>query len=204
MEEGDYKILTFLSTVQKYYALNFFNLLYYSTQMKKLSSVFLLVSLLVNQGVFAQSETKRETGLLWYTDIVKANEASMASNKPLFAFFTGSDWCGWCKRLQNDVFSKSTFIDWAKNNVVLVELDFPRFKSLSPELAQQNNSLQQTFGIQGYPTIWLFYMKPNTVTMKFDIDAIGSVGYPQAALAGKEELKFLSDINALFDKRKAK
>lgn len=172
--------------------------------MKKLSFIFLLVALVLSHVSFAQNGTKTEGGLVWYTDIVKANEVSMATNKPLFAFFTGSDWCGWCKRLQNDVFSKAKFIDWATNKVVLVELDFPRFKSLSPELAQQNNSLQQTFGVQGYPTIWLFYMKPNTVAMKYDIDAIGSVGYPQGAVAGQEEVKFLSDANALFEKRKAK
>src|ERR1043165_8500840 len=110
----------------------------------------------LSQKFIAQTELlKKEEHLAWYTDITKANEASQASNKPIFAFFTGSDWCGWCKKLERDVFSKQAFIQWAEQNVILLELDFPRNKTLSPELMQQNQSLQQAFQVRGFPTIWL-------------------------------------------------
>jgi thioredoxin-related protein len=132
---------------------------------------------------------------------MKANEISQATNKPIFAFFTGSDWCGWCKKLERDVFSKAEFVKWAKENVILLELDFPRTKTLSPELMQQNQSLQQAFQVRGYPTIWLFFLtKSKDGTMR-DINPLGSLGYPQGAEPGKEQVKFLQDGDSLLLKK---
>jgi protein disulfide-isomerase len=68
-------------------------------------------------------------------------------------FFTGSDWCGWCIRLQREVFQKPEFEPWAKENVVLVDLDFPSKKKQDPKIKEQNQKLQKQFGIRGYPTV---------------------------------------------------
>ncbi len=145
---------------------------------------------------------KEPQALEWYTDLFKVYDISKKTKKPIFAFFTGSDWCGWCKKLQADVFAKQEFITWANKNVVLLELDYPRFKQLPPELMQQNQNLQQTFQISGYPTIWMFNLsKPDTAN-KFTIDAIGSTGYPQGAEVGNEQKKFLEDVNRLIDAKK--
>ena len=149
--------------------------------------------------IYAQ-ETKG--GLIWQTDIMKANEISKSTGKPIFAFFTGSDWCGWCHKLQKDVFSKNTFIAWAKKNVVLVELDFPRNKQLPPELAQQNNGLQQALQVQGYPTVWLLYLQKNKDDKSFNLSSLGSLGYPRGAVQGKEELTFLQEANSILKKGK--
>jgi thioredoxin-related protein len=172
--------------------------------MKK--NIFILpLLLLISLGSIAQADaSKKESELTWYTDILKANEISISSNKPIFAFFTGSDWCGWCKKLQRDVFAKPEFIQWAKKNVVLLELDFPRNKQLSPELTQQNAGLQQAFQIQGYPTIWIFFLSKDEKTMKFNISPLGSLGYPPGAEPGKEEVKFLKDANAILEKKNVK
>ncbi len=113
-------------------------------------------------------------------------------------------WCGWCKKLQADVFSKTEFIEWAKKNVVLLELDFPRGKTLSPELQQQNNSLQQTFQVRGYPTIWIFNLNKTADGQKFDIDSYGSLGYPQNAEPGNEQVKFLQDAKSIFENKNSK
>ncbi len=149
--------------------------------------------------VYAQES---KGGLVWQTDMVKANEISKASGKPIFAFFTGSDWCGWCHKLQKDVFAKQSFIDWAKKNVVLVELDFPRKKQLTPELTQQNMGLQQALQVQGYPTIWLLYLTKNKDDKNFSISTLGSLGYPRGAELGKEEVQFLNDADAILKKGK--
>ena len=87
----------------------------------------------------ASSNAQTEAGsLVWFTDLNKAIDASNSSKKPIFGFFTGSDWCGWCHKLQRDVMAKPAFIDWAKKNVILLELDFPRNKELPAQLSQQN------------------------------------------------------------------
>lgn len=155
-------------------------------------------------GFSQKPAAKKPIQLTWYTDVMKAYDVSKKLNKPIFAFFTGSDWCVWCKKLQMDVFSKAAFIEWAAKNVVLLEIDFPRGKKLSPELTQQNQGLQQTFQVQGYPTIWMFFLDKDEKSMRFNITGLGSCGYPQGAEPGKEEVKFLKDANAILKNRPAK
>lgn len=172
--------------------------------MKQLSIVLSLLFVLSTGCAFGQNDNKEKNGLEWYTDVLKANERSQATHKPIFAFFTGSDWCGWCRKLQADVFSKKEFVKWAKEKVILVELDFPRTKQLPPALAQQNSELQRIFQVQGYPTCWLFFLSKNDSTNQFQISPLGSVGYPQGAELGKEQVKFLNDANQILAKNKAK
>lgn len=165
---------------------------------------FALFFLSSQRELFAQSGIDKKGDLVWYTDMLKANEASRLSGKPIFGLFTGSDWCVWCHKLERDVFAKPDFIKWAQKNVILVELDFPRKKQLAPELAQQNNGLQQTFQVQGFPTVWMFYLSKDAASNKFNISALGSLGYPNDPEPGKEEVKFLKDANDILSKNKAK
>ena len=146
----------------------------------------------VNGVLFAQ-----QNKLVWHTSLTEASEVSIKTHKPVFAFFTGSDWCGWCIKLNANVFSKEAFIAWAEKNVVLLELDFPRRKQLAPELAKQNNDLQQTFQVQGFPTVWIFNTEKDTKTNTLKIAALGNLGYPSGAEAGKEEVKFISTANSI-------
>jgi protein disulfide-isomerase len=99
----------------------------------------------------------------------------MKTKKPLLLFFTGSDWCGWCIRLQNEVLKTPEFAAWAKQNVVLVELDFPRRTPQLPDIQQQNAELQQIFEVRGYPTVWL--ATPTKKDGKINLDKLGSTGY---------------------------
>ena len=127
--------------------------------------------LFISSSLFSQVEK-----LTWHTDLVKAIEISTKEKKPLMLFFTGSDWCGWCIRLQNEVFKMPEFIEWANDNVVLVDIDFPKNKSKqSTELQQQNNLLQQQFGIQGYPTI--HFVRPDKIDGKTNLTSLGNTGY---------------------------
>lgn len=166
----------------------------------KILSLGLVFFIIGFQSLKAQGEKKTES-LEWHTDLMKADELSKKTKKPIFAFFTGSDWCGWCIKLQNEVFSKPEFIDWAKKNVILLELDFPRRKQLSPELTAQNNSMQQAFNVTGYPVVWIFNTVKNNKEKKFIIDSFGSLGYPVGAEPGKEEVKFLEDANKILSSK---
>ena len=113
----------------------------------------------------------------WLVDLEEAYNLSKDTNKPILANFTGTDWCGWCKKLRAEVFSRPEFKTWAKENVVLLELDFPRRKKLSEEQIQQNRGLQQAFQVRGYPTIWVFDLKRPNDNEKFEIHALGKTGY---------------------------
>lgn len=113
--------------------------------------------------------------LNWQTDVNKAIAMSNKTKKPMLLFFTGSDWCGWCIRLQNEVLKKPEFAKWANDNVILVELDYPRRAPQTDEIKKQNAELQQAFGIQGYPTIWFATGKQKDGKPSFT--GIGNTGY---------------------------
>src|SRR6266436_10212897 len=89
----------------------------------------------------------------WIDDLEKAKAQAKAENKKILLDFTGSDWCGWCMKLDKEVFSQPAFKEYAAKKLVLVEVDFPRKTKLPDATKKQNDSLAQKFKIQGYPTI---------------------------------------------------
>jgi len=93
--------------------------------------------------------------LEWFTDAQAAVDKARLENKAVLLDFTGSDWCGWCMKLKSEVFDQPEFAQYARANLVLVEVDFPRHKSLDPAQKQANDRLAAAFGIEGFPTIIL-------------------------------------------------
>lgn len=91
--------------------------------------------------------------LPWMTDLPKAQAQAKSENKLVMMDFTGSDWCIWCKRLNKEVFSTPEFAEYAKKNLVLMEVDFPNHKKQSDALKKANDALQKKYKIEGYPTI---------------------------------------------------
>lgn len=89
----------------------------------------------------------------WTMDYPAALELAKTENKPVILNFTGSDWCGWCKLMDKNVFSKDAWKAYAKDAVVLVWLDFPRNKELVPaDVMARNQKLADQYSVQGYPT----------------------------------------------------
>lgn len=99
--------------------------------------------------------TVRAEDDLWKTDFEAAKAKAKAEKKFLLVDFTGSDWCGFCIKLRDEVFTKDAFKNEAPKQFVLVELDFPHEKKLPDELKAQNDKLGKQYKINGYPTICL-------------------------------------------------
>lgn len=92
----------------------------------------------------------------WLTDIDAAKKTAAESKKDLLIDFTGSDWCGWCIKLNDEVFKHDAFKAGVKDSFVLVEIDFPREKGkLSEDARKRNTELGEKYAVQGYPTILL-------------------------------------------------
>jgi len=104
----------------------------------------------------------------WLTDVPSAQAIAKEQGKIVLLDFTGSDWCGWCIRLKNEVFSQPEFEAFADQHVVLVEVDFPRQKVQSAELKAANAALARKFQIQGYPTV---------IVLDSDGKHLGNLGY---------------------------
>jgi thioredoxin-related protein len=92
----------------------------------------------------------------WTSDFEAAKKQAAESKKDLLIDFTGSDWCGWCIKLNDEVFKHDAFKEGVKDSFVLVELDFPKDKSkVSDEVRAQNEKLSAKYGVEGFPTILL-------------------------------------------------
>ena len=125
--------------------------------MKKL--LFILFTLFsISCQINSNNNEKLEK--IWLTDVSQAIKESKVSGKPIFAFFTGKDWCSWCKKLERQVLSKDGFINYAKENLVLLELDFPRGRR---NLPQKQIELARKFKIKGYPTVILMDSSTNKI-----------------------------------------
>ena len=132
----------------------------------------LLLPLLPAQDKPAQDQPVQNKADLWLTDFEKAKAQAKAEKKDLLVDFTGSDWCGWCMKLDEEVFSQDVFTASAPKDFVLVKLDYPQKTPQPDELKEQNKKLAeqyhgafhlgkvdtdrevelaQAFGVQGIP-----------------------------------------------------
>ncbi len=119
----------------------------------------------------------------WLTDYAKALAQAKAENKPVLIDFTGSDWCGWCMKLDREVFSLGDFKNYAAQKLVLLKIDFPRGRALPAAEKAQNEKLASQYRIQGFPTI---------VVLKSDGSKAGELGYlpggPKAFISELEKV----------------
>ena len=123
----------------------------------------------------------------WLTDFEAAKQEAARRNVPILADFAGSDWCGWCIRLDREVFTREEFARYAGGNLVLFLADFPQAKSQPAEVVEQNEELLAKYGVRGFPTVLL-------------LDAEGKVlarsGYrPGGAASYVEHVKKLVQAN---------
>lgn len=110
--------------------------------------------LLSGFGLAGPKVVKAEPKKGW-SDNYAASLAQTLEGKLMLLDFTGSDWCGFCTKLDEDIFSKGPFKSFAKKRLVLVELDYPRTKQQSDEVKKQNSELRSKFGVNGFPTLIL-------------------------------------------------
>lgn len=92
----------------------------------------------------------------WSEDVTAAATAAREGGKMLLLNFSGSDWCHWCVRLEEEVFSQPAFRQYADEHLVMALIDFPRRRPQSEEVRAQNERLLRHFGVRGFPTLLLF------------------------------------------------
>lgn len=89
----------------------------------------------------------------WTMDLDAAKKLAAEKSLPILLDFSGSDWCGWCKLMEENVFETEAWKAYAAENLVMVLIDFPNDKSLVPEkYVARNKALQAQFAIEGFPT----------------------------------------------------
>lgn len=128
-------------------------------------------------------------GAEWETDFEKAATKAKQTDRYLLADFSGSDWCGWCVKLDREVFSKTEFKKFAKENLVLALIDFPRSKPQTKKQKERNAALAAKYGVKGFPTVLLF--SP-------DGALVGRTGYQPGGAAA-----YVEHLRAMIEQHKA-
>ena len=96
--------------------------------------------------------TPGKTPAGWLDDLQAALEKGKKENKPVFALFTGSDWCPPCQKLEKNVLLQPAFKAFAEKHLVLLFLDSPRDTKLDEKTQKQNEALSKKFSVEGVPT----------------------------------------------------
>ena len=96
-------------------------------------------------------------GAEWLNNYEQALTTAKEARKCVLLDFTGSDWCGPCIQMKKVVFSKPAFLNYAQKNLILVDVDYPRRKTLSDNVMKQNEHLLHQYDIErsGFPTVVL-------------------------------------------------
>lgn len=116
-----------------------------------LAAAIALLSVGCKRSTNAAAPSKAESG--WLTDYKQAQQEAKNSKKLLFLDFTGSDWCGPCILFKRNVLSNPEFKEYASKNLVLMEVDFPQRKPISPTLRKQNEELGMQYQVEAFPTV---------------------------------------------------
>ena len=151
-----------------------------------MAALLLPAASIVSTPAFAEGE-EGTAEIPWEMDWAKAKAKAKAENKDLLINFTGSDWCGWCKKLEGEVFHHQSFLDTALKGYVMVFLDFPNAEELKAKVVDPavNEKLKNAYGVQGFPTIML---------TNADGHPYGRTGYQEGGPEGY--LKHLDELKA--------
>lgn len=144
----------------------------------------LVVAMMVSFGMKAEATSE------WETDFAKASASASKSGLYMLLDFSGSDWCGWCIKLEKEVFSQAEFKKYAKGHLVCVMLDFPRQKNLKKKLKDQNAELAQKYEIKGYPSV---------IILSPEGDLVGRTGYQEGGAK-----KYVEHLKKMIDEHKQK
>lgn len=110
-------------------------------------------------------------GIQWYTDIEVAKQEAEKTQNPILVVFSGSDWCKPCMKLKQEVLTSSEFEEYASQNLILVEADFPAQKKnrLSDEQTAHNDKLAETYNPNG--------VFPSMILLDHTGKKLGGMGY---------------------------
>jgi len=120
-------------------------------------------------------------------DAEEAFRISTESNKPLLLVFAGSDWCATCIRFEKKILSEAHFLDFAKENLVILKADFPQRTPLTEALKEQNASLAEKYNPDG--------VFPYLVLLRSESSILSSLYYSNQSPA-----EFIAEIKSYISK----
>ena len=135
------------------------------------------------QELHPTSSSLSSNAIPWADSYAQAIEQAKRTNQSIVLFFTGSDWCHWCKVLESEQLSDPTFARLLRGEFLFVRLDFPRSYTLPSHVAEQNAALRKRYNVTGFPTL---------VILNAEGRVLGRTGYHKIPLA-----RFAAQLQAI-------
>lgn len=158
-------------------------------QMVKKITLFLVACVLGN-CCFLQAAEQRSSkgGISWQTNYQEALNQSKSDGRPVLLFFTGSDWCSWCHKLEDEVLNTSDFAQTVGDSFIFVKIDFPLYSQQDAQVKAQNKLIQQKYNVRSFPSIIIVDGKQDK--------QMGSTGYRPGGgkQYGNHLLKIVNDF----------
>ena len=111
----------------------------------------LLCTLLPTRFATAAPPPKTVT---WNPNYTAALGLAKRLNKPILAYFSGSDWEAYTQKLDKDVLKTEMFARWVADNVIPFQADFPSKKPNDP-WKKQNENLKTQYQVSVVPIFLL-------------------------------------------------
>lgn len=107
----------------------------------------------------------------WLVNLEEAKLEASNNAKTILLVFQGSDWCGPCIKLDHQIWSKEVFQEYATEELVMLQADFPRRKKnrLSEEQSFHNATLAERYNQNG--------IFPLVVLLDSDGQVLAETGY---------------------------
>ena len=123
----------------------------------------------------------------WQPNFEQAKQLAKEKNELILLNFSGSDWCVPCIGFRKDFLESEAFSDFASNNLILVNADFPRKKKNTPttEQTKQNEILAERYNPNGAFPLTLLLTADGKVIKSWE-------GKPKVALE-----KWIEEIQAI-------
>ena len=131
---------------------------------RKLFSMLLFMFTAISFSIHAEAPSQ----ITWTTNFQEGANLAKSTSKPMLVLFTGSDWCSWCIKLENEILNRPEFAEMVRNKFIFVKLDFPLNTKVPQDIAEKNKKLQVTYNVTGFPTVLI--LDPNQ-------RVISSLGY---------------------------
>jgi protein disulfide-isomerase len=104
----------------------------------------------------------------WVETYRQAVDESRRTGKPIVLYFTGSDWCHWCMKIDQELISSPAFVDKVQDKLIFVHVDFPQKQQLPEQRTKENERLRDQFKVEGFPQL---------VVVNAKGEILGTLGY---------------------------
>ncbi|CAL2086706.1 Thioredoxin-like [Tenacibaculum sp. 190524A02b] len=132
-----------------------------------MKKVILTLVLLISTSLVTSQEVENSLiNINWESTYTNALAKAAKENKPLLIYFTGSDWCGPCIRLDKELFHTLKFKEYADKNLILYMANFPRNKDLVTNAARIENEKLKNKYKNSFPMVLVIDKNEKTLGEK--------------------------------------